>query len=61
MYVMYYSTGEISAFKLCVFIGLARIDKAVKLSQHMFINGMYVLKGFKLTMLRIHLKHSSNE
>ena len=25
-HVMYYSTVEIGAFKMCVFIGLARID-----------------------------------
>ena len=42
-HVTYYSTVEIGAFKMCIFIGLARVDNAVKLSPHMFISWMYVL------------------
>jgi len=58
---MYYSTVEIGAFKMWVFLGLARIDNVIKLSPHMFKSWMYVVKGFKITMPRIHLKRSSNE
>jgi len=35
---------EIGEFKMCIFIGLGRIDKAVKLTPHMFIIGMYLFK-----------------